>query len=200
MRASRATNNSLSTCRPSSGATIADGQGIGTINNDDAVTSDVVISQVYGGGGNSGATLNPRLHRAVQSRHVDDQPRGWSVQYRRRRERRVVGHAADGSIAPGHVLPGSRAQAPAARRRCRPRTPPARSRWRRAWARSRFCRRPQPQLVSARRSASRRIWSATARRIAMKARVPRRHRATRPRRSASAAAASTRTTTTSTSQ
>ena len=43
---------------PVSGATLADLQGVGTIDNDDApppVVSDVVISQVYGGGGNSGA-------------------------------------------------------------------------------------------------------------------------------------------------
>ncbi len=36
-----------------SGAIVADGQGIGTIQNDD--TANLVISQVYGGGGNSGA-------------------------------------------------------------------------------------------------------------------------------------------------
>jgi uncharacterized repeat protein (TIGR01451 family) len=35
------------------GATVADGQGLGTIQNDD--TANLVISQVYGGGGNSGA-------------------------------------------------------------------------------------------------------------------------------------------------
>src|SRR4030095_6176159 len=40
------------------GATINDGQGVGTINNDDCPpAADVVISQVYGGGGNSGAPL-----------------------------------------------------------------------------------------------------------------------------------------------
>jgi hypothetical protein len=38
-----------------SGATIADGQGQGTIQNDDA--ANLVISQVYPGGGNSGATF-----------------------------------------------------------------------------------------------------------------------------------------------
>jgi hypothetical protein len=35
------------------GATVADGQGLGTIQNDD--TANLVISQVYGGGGNAGA-------------------------------------------------------------------------------------------------------------------------------------------------
>ncbi|HVQ36775.1 MAG TPA: lamin tail domain-containing protein, partial [Pyrinomonadaceae bacterium] len=38
-----------------SGATVADGQGQGTILNDD--TANLVISQVYAGGGNSGATF-----------------------------------------------------------------------------------------------------------------------------------------------
>jgi CSLREA domain-containing protein len=37
-----------------SGATIGDGQGLGTIQNDDA--ADLVISQIYPGGGNAGAT------------------------------------------------------------------------------------------------------------------------------------------------
>ena len=40
-------------------ASVADAQGLGTIVNDDGVApSGVVISQVYGGGGNSGATWN----------------------------------------------------------------------------------------------------------------------------------------------
>src|SRR6185436_18353708 len=36
------------------GATISDSQGLGTIQNDD--TADLVISQIYPGGGNAGAT------------------------------------------------------------------------------------------------------------------------------------------------
>ena len=39
---------------PTNGATISDGQGLGTINNDDIPL--LVLSQVYGGGNNSGAT------------------------------------------------------------------------------------------------------------------------------------------------
>jgi hypothetical protein len=39
-----------------SNATVFDGQGQGTIENDD--TANLVISQVYGGGGNAGATYN----------------------------------------------------------------------------------------------------------------------------------------------
>src|SRR5207302_10986491 len=37
-----------------SGASVLDGQGLGTIQNDD--TPNLVVSQVYGAGGNSGAT------------------------------------------------------------------------------------------------------------------------------------------------
>ena len=33
-----------------------------------ALSSGVVISQVYGGGGNAGATLEERFHRVVQPR------------------------------------------------------------------------------------------------------------------------------------
>ncbi|HZI86609.1 MAG TPA: lamin tail domain-containing protein, partial [Pyrinomonadaceae bacterium] len=41
------------------GATVVDGQGLGTITNDDcpAPAADIVISQVYGGGGNANAPL-----------------------------------------------------------------------------------------------------------------------------------------------
>ena len=63
------------------GATVADGQGVGTITNDDAVPSDVVISQVYGGGGNIGCAPHERLHRALQPWHATINLTGWSVQY-----------------------------------------------------------------------------------------------------------------------
>ena len=36
--------------------------------------TQVVISQVYGGGGNGGSTLHERLHRALQPDSVSDQP------------------------------------------------------------------------------------------------------------------------------
>ena len=67
-----------------SGATLADGIGIGTIVNDDEpppVDTDVVISQVYGGGGNAGATLT---HDFVELFNPGSNPvnlTGWSVQY-----------------------------------------------------------------------------------------------------------------------
>jgi predicted extracellular nuclease len=66
------------------GATVAKGSGVGTITNDDPappVVSDVVISQVYGGGGNSGATLT---HDFIELFNRGTSPiniSGWSVQY-----------------------------------------------------------------------------------------------------------------------
>jgi predicted extracellular nuclease len=64
------------------GATILDGQGVGTISNDDCNPgADVVISQVYGGGGNSGA---PFTHDFIELFNQGVTPvnlTGWSVQY-----------------------------------------------------------------------------------------------------------------------
>jgi predicted extracellular nuclease len=65
------------------GATILDSQGVGTITNDDcpAAPGDVVISQVYGGGGNSGA---PFTHDFIELFNRGVTPvnlTGWSVQY-----------------------------------------------------------------------------------------------------------------------
>jgi uncharacterized repeat protein (TIGR01451 family) len=67
-----------------SGASVAKGQGIATIVNDDEpppVLTDVVISQVYGGGGNSGATFThdfvELFNRGTSPVSID----GWSVQY-----------------------------------------------------------------------------------------------------------------------
>ncbi len=66
------------------GARVLKGTAIGTIVNDDPappVNSDVVISQVYGGGGNSGATLThdfvELFNRGTSAVNVT----GWSVQY-----------------------------------------------------------------------------------------------------------------------
>ena len=66
------------------GATIADGQGIGTITNDDAptpVVSDVVISQVYGGGGNGGAPLRNDFIELFNAGTMTQSLTNWSVQY-----------------------------------------------------------------------------------------------------------------------
>ncbi|MDP2319940.1 MAG: lamin tail domain-containing protein [Acidobacteriota bacterium] len=67
-----------------SGATIADGQGIGTITNDDEappVVSDVVISQVYGGGGNSGAPWRNDFIELFNAGATSVSLTNWSVQY-----------------------------------------------------------------------------------------------------------------------
>ena len=68
-----------------------------------AVSPDVVISQVYGGGGNAGATLHQRLHRALQPRH------------RAGAARRLVGAVRQ----PRRERPGRRPRSPASCRRVR---------------------------------------------------------------------------------
>jgi predicted extracellular nuclease len=84
------------------GAAIGDDQGVGTISNDDAVTSDVVISQIYGGGGNSGASLRNDFIELFNRGTATIDLTGWSVQYTS-----AAGSGAwdvtplSGSIAPG---------------------------------------------------------------------------------------------------
>ena len=66
------------------GATVSDGQGVGTITNDEPpppVTSDVVISQVYGGGGNSGAPYSNDFVELFNRSAAPINVTGWSVQY-----------------------------------------------------------------------------------------------------------------------
>ncbi|HKG45457.1 MAG TPA: lamin tail domain-containing protein [Pyrinomonadaceae bacterium] len=65
------------------GATINDGQGVGTINNDDCppAPGDVVISQVYGGGGNAGAPLQSDFIELFNQGVTPVNLSGWSVQY-----------------------------------------------------------------------------------------------------------------------
>ncbi len=67
-----------------SGATLLDSQGAGTIATDDApppVASDVVISQIYGGGGNAGATLTHDFIELFNSGTTPVNLTGWSLQY-----------------------------------------------------------------------------------------------------------------------
>ena len=71
------------------GATVRRCQGVGTIVNDDEpppVMTDVVISQVYGGGGNAGATLTNDFIELFNPRRRVGQPRpdGRSSTRRRR--------------------------------------------------------------------------------------------------------------------
>src|SRR5207253_2123617 len=62
-----------------SGATISTTQGIGTIQNDDGAL--MVISQVYGGGGNTGATYRNDFIEIFNRSIVTVDLTGWSVQY-----------------------------------------------------------------------------------------------------------------------
>lgn len=61
-----------------SNATVSDGQGQGTIQNDDAAV--VVISQVYGGGGNSGALYTNDFIEIFNRGTTTVDLSGWSVQ------------------------------------------------------------------------------------------------------------------------
>src|SRR5688572_12376360 len=65
------------------GATLLDGQGVGTINNDDcpAAPGDVVISQVYGGGGNAGSIFTHDFIELFNQGSTTVNLTGWSVQY-----------------------------------------------------------------------------------------------------------------------
>ena len=66
-----------------SGATLLDGQGVGTITNDDcpAAPGDVVISQVYGGGGNANAPFQSDFIELFNRGATPVNLSGWSVQY-----------------------------------------------------------------------------------------------------------------------
>ena len=65
----------------------------------------LVISEVYGGGGNAGAIVHPRLRRAVQPHRGADRAGGESIQYRV--GRRTVAPAAGGvtSLATAGSVP-----------------------------------------------------------------------------------------------
>jgi predicted extracellular nuclease len=87
-----------------SGATTSDGQGTGTITNDDApppVNSDVVISQVYGGGGNSGATYTHDFVELFNRGASSVSLAGWSVQYGSATGTSWSVTSLSGSIGPG---------------------------------------------------------------------------------------------------
>ncbi len=93
-----------------SGATTSDGQGTGTITNDDAappVNSNVVISQVYGGGGNSGATYTHDFIELFNRGASSVSLTGWSVQYRLGNRDLVVGDTAERIDRSRPVLPGA---------------------------------------------------------------------------------------------
>ncbi|MDX6574111.1 MAG: large repetitive protein, partial [Blastocatellia bacterium] len=64
---------------PTGGALIGDNQGLGTINNDDLAM--LVISQIYGGGGNSGATFKNDFIEIFNRGTTTVNLNGYSVQY-----------------------------------------------------------------------------------------------------------------------
>jgi uncharacterized repeat protein (TIGR01451 family) len=86
-----------------SGATIADGQGVGTILNDDCPVpaADIVISQVYGGGGNTGATFTRDFIELFNQGATTVNLSGWSVQYASANGTSWQVTPLTGSIAPG---------------------------------------------------------------------------------------------------
>ncbi|HYJ85638.1 MAG TPA: Calx-beta domain-containing protein, partial [Pyrinomonadaceae bacterium] len=62
-----------------SGATISDDTGLGTIQNDD--TPNIVVSQLYGGGGNAGAVFKNDFIEVFNRGATTINLAGWSVQY-----------------------------------------------------------------------------------------------------------------------
>lgn len=85
------------------GATVADGQGEGTINNDDCAppAADIVISQVYGGGGNSGAQFTHDFIELFNQGTTTVNLSGWSVQYASATGTSWQVTPLSGTIAPG---------------------------------------------------------------------------------------------------
>ena len=125
-----------------------------------AASPGVVISQVYGGGGNAGAPCRERLRRALQPRHGRRPARRLFAPVRERdRHRQLRGEldAADrplrhASPAGGYFLVGL-ASGGAKARRCPPRSRPTRRRstWPRARAKSRSSTRSRASAATAAR-------------------------------------------------
>jgi predicted extracellular nuclease len=86
-----------------SGADVGDGHGVGTITNDDVAPPafDVVISQVYGGGGNAGATLRNDYIELFNHGLTPVDLTGWSVQYASATGSTWAVTALSGVIEPG---------------------------------------------------------------------------------------------------
>ena len=85
------------------GATLVDGQGVGNITNDDCptVVGDIVISQIYGGGGNAGATFTHDFIELFNQGATTVNLSGWSVQYASAAGTTWQVTSLSGSIAPG---------------------------------------------------------------------------------------------------
>ena len=89
------------------GANVGRGQGTGTIANDDAVagfTRDVVISQVYAGGGNAGATYTHDFIELFNTGTSAVTLTGWSVQYTSATGTAWSATPLDGVVQPGQYF------------------------------------------------------------------------------------------------
>ena len=85
------------------GATPSDGTGVGTITNDDCPppAADIVISQVYGGGGNAGAPFTHDFIELFNQGATTVSLAGWSVQYASSNGNTWQVTSLSGSIEPG---------------------------------------------------------------------------------------------------
>ena len=94
-----------------------------------APSSGIVINEVYGGGGNSGATYTNDFIELTNRSNAAVSVDGWSVQYH------SAGASGAWQVTPlsGTIAPGARYlprhRAPAARNRSRRRRPPAPFQW-----------------------------------------------------------------------
>lgn len=102
-----------------------------------ATSPDVVVDEVYGGGGNSGATLTNDYIELYNRGSAPVDLSTWSVQYASATGATWQVTPLSGSIAPGARYLVAEAAGTGARPRCRRRAPPARSPCRPPRARSR---------------------------------------------------------------
>ena len=94
-----------------------------------AVSPDVVISQVYGGGGNAGATLTHDFIELYNRGSAPIDVTSWSVQYASSTGTTWQSTALSGALQPGARYLVQQAAGRGRRSRYRYRTPPAASAW-----------------------------------------------------------------------
>ena len=92
------------------------------------VAAPLLISEVYGGGGNTGATLTNDFIELYNPTASSVSLAGWSVQYGSSTGTTWQVTPLNGSIPPGRNYLIQEAAGAGGRRRFRPQTPPARSR------------------------------------------------------------------------
>jgi uncharacterized protein len=104
-----------------------------------AASPDILISQVYGGGGNSGAQFKNDFIELYNRGPDPVVVTGWSVQYAAAGGTSYQPTPLTGTIRPGRYYLSRRRPAPTPARRSSPRpTPPAPSPWRQPPGRSRW--------------------------------------------------------------